>query len=88
MKEVINKLSLEEWNSKQSDKNNKSEEERKEIQMMREGYLKKIDEVTEALQIQRQINSKLEEAHIQSQLFAKQTKDYSENINRQLSQLA
>ncbi len=45
-------------------------------------YTKKLEALTDSLEIQKSVNAKLEEALIQSQLFAKQTQDYSESINR------
>ena len=50
-------------------------------------YRKKIDDLSEALSIQKEINTKLEEARAQSELFAQQTKDYSDIINKELAEL-
>lgn len=45
-------------------------------------YRRKLDELKEDFEVQKQTNQRLEEAHIQSQLFAQQTKDFSESIKQ------
>jgi hypothetical protein len=42
----------------------------------------------EELNIQKMANAQLEEAHIQSQVFAQQTKEFSESIKQELQELA
>lgn len=85
MKDVISKLSFQERSNKSDEKKSVDEGE---LQLMCLGYRKKIGDIQEELQVQRQANAKLEEAHIQSQVFAQQTKDFSQSIKQELSELA
>ena len=48
------------------------------------GYRRKISQIEEELNAQKMANAQLEEAHIQSQVYAQLTKDLSESIKREL----
>lgn len=47
----------------------------------------KIDDLTLQLEVQKEVNSKLEEAHINSQLLAQQTKQFSESLTKECMEL-
>ena len=41
------------------------------------GLHRKIDELRNEIEVQKDVNSKLEEAHVESQLAAKQTQEFT-----------